>query len=96
MEDVARFGHGGRRFRGEQAVLGILDRQAGRGGQGEDHYVIGRNSGTDTIYNYDDDSALDSVVRTRPMPAQVGQTSDTEKGPWGIAIAPVPWQSRFA
>lgn len=31
------------------------------GGQGQDHYVIGRNSGADTIYNYDDDSALDSV-----------------------------------
>jgi Ca2+-binding RTX toxin-like protein len=31
------------------------------GGQGEDHYVIARNSGADTIYNYDDDSALDSV-----------------------------------
>lgn len=31
------------------------------GGQGEDHYVIRRNSGADTIYNYDDDSARDSV-----------------------------------
>lgn len=31
------------------------------GGQGQDHYVIRRNSGADTIYNYDDDSALDSV-----------------------------------
>lgn len=31
------------------------------GGQGQDHYVIRRNSGADTIHNYDDDSALDSV-----------------------------------
>jgi len=31
------------------------------GGLGADHYVIARNSGVDTIYNYDDDSALDSV-----------------------------------
>ena len=31
------------------------------GGLGADLYVIGRTSGNDTIYNYDDDSALDAV-----------------------------------
>ena len=31
------------------------------GGLGADTYVIGRTSGADTIYNYDDDSALDAV-----------------------------------
>ena len=32
------------------------------GGLGLDNYLIGRSSGVDTIYNYDDDSALDSIV----------------------------------
>lgn len=31
------------------------------GGLGQDSYIIRRNSGADTIYNYDDDSAVDSV-----------------------------------
>src|SRR6202007_2188950 len=31
------------------------------GGNGADHYVIQRNAGTDTIYNYDNDSGVDSV-----------------------------------
>lgn len=31
------------------------------GGLGADHYVVARNSGLDTIYNYDSDGALDSV-----------------------------------
>ena len=32
------------------------------GGQGADHYIIRRTSGKDVIYNYDDDSAVDSIA----------------------------------
>lgn len=50
------------------------------GGQGADHYVIQRNSGADTIYNFDDDSALDSVAYDQTSGVEYNELWFTKSG----------------
>ncbi len=50
------------------------------GGAGADNYVIRRNSGADTIYNFDTDSALDSVVYDQADQIQYSELWFTKVG----------------